>query len=104
MGYYTSFNLKIKPNPNADLLSEVLYEDSFTIKDLVNDYSTDDTKWYDHESEMLALSLKYPEYLFILEGEGERSGDIWKKYFKNGKMQVCKAKITFDEFDESKMR
>ena len=49
------------------------------------------------------FSVDYPEHLFILEGEGEDSGDIWKQYIKNGKSQRCEAKITFDEFDENKL-
>lgn len=69
---------------------------------LVENYGT--IKWYEHEKDILAISRRFPKILFILEGEGEDSGDIWKKYFKNGKIQVCKAKITFDEFDESKLR
>jgi hypothetical protein len=60
-------------------------------------------KWYDYEKDMKAVSKKYPTTIFILEGEGEESGDIWKAYFLDGKMQKCKAKIIFDEFDESKL-
>jgi hypothetical protein len=76
MGYYTQFNLKIIPNPDEKLLSETLYDDFFFIKDLINDYSADQVKWYEHESEMAALSIKYPEYLFILEGSGQDYDDI----------------------------
>jgi len=60
-------------------------------------------KWYCHEYNMKSLSKIYPETLFLLEGEGEESEDIWQKYFKNGKMQVCKAEIVFPKFDESLM-
>ena len=35
---------------------------------------------------MLKLSLEFPEYVFILDGEGEESGDIWRSFYKNGKM------------------
>jgi hypothetical protein len=63
----------------------------------------DSCKWYDHESDMASFSKKYPESLFVLKGEGEESGDIWIKYFLNGKMQRAEAKITFEEFDESKL-
>ena len=64
----------------------------------------DNCKWYEHEKDMRAVSSKYPETLFLLEGEGEESGDIWKKYFLNGKMQTCKSIITFEEFDKSKLK
>jgi len=63
----------------------------------------DSCKWYKHESDMASFSKKYPESLFVLKGEGEESEDIWIKYFLNGKMQTAEAKITFEEFDESKL-
>ena len=59
--------------------------------------------WYNHESDIKAFSLKHPSALFRLEGEGERSEDIWHKYFKNGEMQVCRGVIAFAPFDESKL-
>lgn len=61
-------------------------------------------KWYEVVEDMRIVSEKYPQTLFILEGEGDQSGDIWKKYFLNGKMQKADAKITFDEFDENKLQ
>jgi beta-glucanase (GH16 family) len=63
----------------------------------------DRCKWYDHERHVAMISKKYPNVVFKLIGEGEESGDMWAKYFKNGMIQVCKAKITYDEFDENKL-
>jgi hypothetical protein len=63
----------------------------------------DECKWYDHHKEMVNVSETYPNVLFILNGEGEERGDLWTKYYKNGKCQECRAKITYDEFDESKL-
>lgn len=64
----------------------------------------DDVKWYDHEKDMRELSIKYPETVFVLRGEGEENDDSWYKYFKNGKMQDCYAKITYDEYNENELR
>lgn len=63
-----------------------------------------ETKWYEHEEHMKAISKQYPDVIFQLNGEGEESGDIWVKYFVNGKMQVAEAKITFDDFNEKKLK
>jgi len=102
MGYYTEYALSAN---NAEGL-----EDKIT-KDLeeISGYSirfgySDSCKWYNHQDDMLTLSKIYPNVVFVLEGEGEESEDLWIKYFKNGKMQVCKAEITFEKFDENKLK
>jgi hypothetical protein len=45
-----------------------------------------------------------PDVLFTLSGEGEESGDIWRKYYKNGKCQTTAAVIQLDDFDERLLR
>jgi hypothetical protein len=60
-------------------------------------------KWYDHEKEMRAFSKQFPNVLFTLEGQGEEAGDLWQKYFLNGKMQTAKAVISFEMFDPAKL-
>jgi hypothetical protein len=62
----------------------------------------DSCKWYEHEEDMLKMSSNFHGIVFILEGEGEEAGDIWKKYFLNGMVQECKAIITYEPFDLSK--
>jgi hypothetical protein len=52
---------------------------------------------------MMVIMSLFPTVLFTLKGEGEESGDMWFKYFKNGKMQVAMARIEFDSFNEGKL-
>lgn len=101
MGYYTTYALRTTQGyDNQEEIEETLQEISgYSVKFGWND----SCKWYTHEQDMKELSKIYPETTFLLEGEGEESGDIWRKYFKNGKMQVCKAEIVFHAFDESKL-
>ena len=101
MGYYTTYTLSAtQGHDNQEEIEEKLQQTSgYSIEFGRND----PCKWYIHEQDMKELSKIYPETTFLLEGEGEESGDIWRKYFKNGKMQVCKAKIVFPAFDESKL-
>jgi hypothetical protein len=102
MGYCTRFELEI--NEGFELLERIIDGN----EELSCTFDTDGTshdsyKWYNHESVMKEVSKEYPKILFTLKGEGEDPGDIWFKYFKNGKIQRCQAKITFDEYDESKL-
>lgn len=98
MGYYTRFNLEVIGHTNVDHEEEISNEfnEGYPMFE-------EENKWYDYQQDMKEYSLKYPELIFKLEGQGEQNEDIWKCYFKNGKMQECIAIITFDEYDESKL-
>lgn len=99
MGYLTNYKL----DWTGDL--EELPLDFEGVDYAFDKYGEDsyECKWYDHEKDCIELSKVYPEILFTLSGEGEEAGDLWIKYFKNGKMQRAEAKITYDEFDENKL-
>ena len=102
MGYYTVHNLEIEGLKDTDI---DFYDHAGMIEKLsgyTSLFDGESLKWYDHEQDMKAYSKKFPKLLFILSGEGEESGDIWKDYYKSGRHQLCKAKITFDKYDESK--
>lgn len=100
MGYYTRHSLEIVGGSN-DLIAELrdFSEDAAYAVDENGD-SSDSCKWYRHQDEMKAFSLKHPEVVFKLIGEGEENDDMWHEYYKNGKMQIVKAKIVFDEYCE----
>lgn len=103
MGYYTCYELSVM-NGSSELITEFVGESEYASYAMSADGdSVECCKWYNHEDELRAFSLRYPDVVFVLRGEGEDSGDIWIKYIKNGKCQVCKAMIVFDEFDEAKL-
>jgi hypothetical protein len=89
-------------------LAEEKYRTSFNSIDYANyfgfDPFGDTTKWYGHEHDMRALSEEYPGVLFTLTGYGEESGDVWRKYFRDGRMQLAPAKIIFEDFNPSKLK
>jgi hypothetical protein len=100
MGYYTKFNLEVI-NDHSDVHHlQISQASEYGCDDIFED----DIKWYTHDEDMRSYSTKYPDLIFKLSGEGEEAGDMWVKYYKNGKMQRCHAKITFDEFDEEKLK
>lgn len=82
-----------KPKNTRELVTKELGFDPFS----------DPCRWYEHDEHMRRISKKYPETIFILEGEGEESGDIWKKYYLNGKCQVARPQVIIPEFDETKL-
>jgi hypothetical protein len=104
MGYYTRHELSIKSGSDNLIkeLREYSQEASYALQD--NGDTEESCKWYGHQDELRSFSLLHPEALFKLEGEGEESCDIWVEYYQNGKMQLCKAKISFDGFDESLLK
>ena len=53
---------------------------------------------------MLEYSANHPEYLFILDGEGEESGDIWRKFYKDGKSYEWKLEYALPDFDPKKLK
>lgn len=61
-------------------------------------------EWYEHKKDMLKMSAAFPGWLFTLECHGEEDDDIWREYYLNGASQLAKAKITFEEFDEKKLK
>lgn len=110
MGYYTRYMIN---SPSIEewtdevkkSLSEIQpsYFPKLSDVDDLLDYMMDDSKWYDHEEDMTKLSIRHPTLLFELYGKGE-DGEQWKKYFKNGKSFTTYATVTFEEFNEKKLK
>ena len=109
MGYCTRYELNYDTEDCPDDFDEELMIrecENGEISDYCREFDggSDMCTWYDHESDMKHFSKRFPKVLFTLNGEGEEAGDLWIKYFKGGKMQNCRAKITYDPFDASKLR
>jgi hypothetical protein len=109
MGYETRYKLRVEKE-NADsaqqeeLIGRLRSNNNEAGYALYPDgRSWGSMKWYDHAVHMREFSKQNPDWLFTLSGEGEETGDIWKKYFLNGKMQVAKAQIFLEPFDPEKL-
>ena len=109
MGSYTNYELDIKDphnrvNEMVEYAKKTWEEDYYGIAFLIaNSHMEDSCKWYNHVDDMCKLSKAFPEARFQLFGEGEEAGDIWHEYYLDGKYQICRAKMEFDEFDENKL-
>tara|TARA_R110000822_G_scaffold2258_2_gene10852 strand:- start:1339 stop:1638 length:300 start_codon:yes stop_codon:yes gene_type:complete len=99
MGYYTIFELQVISGSDYETDYEEVVSEQADHNPFVGE-----SKWYGFEKDMLEVSKKHPNALFQLSGEGEENGDLWKAYFKEGKMQMCKARIEYDSFNKEKMK
>jgi len=116
MGYETQYDLELR-NPftgkilDYETLIELVVKD---LRDICEEakYSLDSRgkqtgdacRWYRHEDDMRKFSKKYSSFLFVLDGEGENSGDVWRKYFLDGKCQEARAVVQFAAFDRDKLK
>ena len=106
MGYCTTYALFIETGTKS--IEEILAEIDPALRDRLDGIDDegnpiDSLTWYSHEADIKELSLLYPDYVFTLWGDGDDSEDLWYKHFKNGKMQACPAKISYDPYDEQKL-
>ena len=112
MAYNTHYNLTITPADtqavvNNDLYQFVVIADlRATYKDAATALTRDGSEkepveWLNHEDHFVEFSQEYPEVVFTLAGEGADAGDVWKKYFKNGKKQIACAVLTIAPYDEA---
>lgn len=106
MGYETSFKITVEPRSTRSLLEAIVEK----IENLDNCYPYVNSqgnaihascKWYEHEDDMRIVSTHFPEIVITVNGDGEESGDLWRRYYKNGKCQKAETRITFTEFNES---
>ena len=111
MGYYTNYKMTVKDKDGMEIDSsleplfdeQVLYQGKVSIQDVITQ-NLDACKWHDHQEDMLEYSANHPEYLFILDGEGEESGDIWRKFYKDGKSYEWKLEYALPDFDPKKLK
>lgn len=110
MGYYTNFWLQIENEDELDPsipvkvareLNDMYFDykgiDFNKMRDPLDIVSWESEKWYEHRDDMLLVSTHFPECKFVLEGEGEKSGDMWREYYYNGHLQVARARIEYDD-------
>lgn len=108
MGYYTYFDLQTdakyaKEEEIAIWMIDNLDYFSHKNKDyvLLSDYPLDaliggdSMKWYDHSEDMKKVAKAFPDVTFILRGDGEESGDIWKEYYRGDRFHSSEAEIVF---------
>lgn len=115
MGYYTTYHLSavdVKQHGSRRRFGEKFfnsldlgdYNDCEWVKQSDGRYALQDTepcKWYEHDDDMLKASLEHNDVVFILDGEGEESGDVWRAFYLNGKKWTWSVEVDPPEFSDA---
>lgn len=114
MGYYTTYNLtgdKIQEfvedvargEPDTTVYYWVDYAMDYQGPGTGTWIAREDVKWYDHETDIVDLSLNFPGVLFTLEGNGEEDDDEWTMFARDGVFYKEWVQKIYPVFDESKL-
>ena len=103
MGYSTEYTLEYDtPDDYEDIKDFILKSTDhlieYEIEDLLGGGSLTGG-WYEHEEEVLELSRGFPATIFVLYGTGSEQGDVWKKRFINGEVEIIRATLVFPDFE-----
>lgn len=63
---------------------------------------TEELVWVEHEQELREFSKQFPTVVFTLTVE-DKYGDLYRDYYKNGRMYSVEGYVTFEEFDEDNL-
>jgi hypothetical protein len=91
MGYNTQFEFEFRPPEGKDRFLEALKATQAT-PGAFHEYEyaegAGSAKWYEHEKEIAEASKSVPDVIIVVDGQGESQGDVWRKFFKAGKVEV----------------
>ena len=108
MGYYTTITGYASislTEEEIECLNIHLNHNNIDWADISGNYiDLGNFKAYDFVDDMTEISKEFPDIVFQFECHGEEFGDVWKAYFKNGKNYITKPKISWDDFDITKLR
>lgn len=107
MGYYTDYEVTVTgPSEALKEFEEAADAGETTLDDVEYSYMLKgmefNAKWYHYDRDMLSVSKRFPELLFVIEANGEESGDIWRAYFRNGKQKRIEPEMNWPEVDFDK--
>lgn len=108
MGYYVDFELQIQNVDKVenivesveelcpDLIENIEYYDGDVETEVKSGLIVFNSKWYDREGELKALTKRHPELNITLYCDGE-DNDRWVEYYKNGEMEVGIATLVYSK-------
>lgn len=101
MGYYTEYEMTVKAKTEAELNDAIDFLNQISRISFVKaEFNTLHRKWYEHEADLKKLTHKMQAIEVELDGDGEESGDVWIKRFKQWKMQVSRQTQAMTPFSD----
>ena len=85
MGYYTTYSLTLEEGPREQFQRMLEDIDAMMGDNEMSSFESINAKWYSYETDIKQLSLKYPDIIFRVNGDGEDSDDLWQDFWHNGK-------------------
>lgn len=100
MGYYTYFSLRYYAS-EEDTKALMEFEPSKSdfntpncIKELIREEEdSHEWKWYSWEADIKKLASMFPSVLFVLNGVGEESDDVWEWRGKGDKSEYHEVEM-----------
>ncbi len=84
MGYYTNYKIELIRGNRKEFSSLLNRLAEISQYPELKDGYADSIRWYCWLENSIEVSKEFPNILFMIEGDGEDSDDIWRCYFKNG--------------------
>ena len=85
MGYYTTYSLTHEEGPREQFKKMLEDIDAMMGDNEMSSFESINAKWYSYEMDIKQLSLKYPDIIFRVNGDGEDSDDLWQDFWHAGK-------------------
>jgi hypothetical protein len=108
MGYYVDFELQIQNVDEVenivesveelcpDLIESIEYSSGVVEEEVKSGFIVFNSKWYDREGELKALTKRHPELNITLYCDGE-DNERWVEYYKNGEMEIGIATLVYSK-------
>lgn len=85
MGNYTTFSLALEEGPREQYQRMLEDIDAIMGDNGMSSFESINVKWYSYDTDIKALSLRYPDITFRVNGDGEEPSDLWQDLWHNGK-------------------
>ena len=107
MGYYTDFTVSIDTEDKAVIekfFDDLTVQSDYDFSGRSNVRSIGEAKWYTEETDIKLMSIRYPNLLITVDGDGEESGDVWRSKALNGVYRRTRATMLIPEIDMSDVK